>query len=82
MASYADHIKKALWHSKKCVKCIRKAAAALDVDLDKEPQSGGLVPPPRENDEAGSDWLDPVLPGGAVEDNPQRSRGRYLRLIG
>jgi hypothetical protein len=79
MSEYREHLQRSLFHAKACVRCIKKAGAALGRDLDDDPQSGGLVPPPGENDEAGSDWLDPILPAGEPEPNPQS--GRFLRVV-
>jgi hypothetical protein len=36
--SYRDDLAKALWHAKACIRCLRKAAASLNVDIDKPPQ--------------------------------------------
>ncbi len=73
MAEFHEpHLKTALFHAKECVKCLHKAGLALGHDLDDELNFEEDYPPDP----------DPLLPGGAVEPNPQSGRrGAYLRLI-
>jgi hypothetical protein len=69
--SYLDNLHLAHWHAQKCVASIAKARRSLGDDLV-----------PDDGDISGDDDLGEVLPGGAVEPNPQRGRrSAYLRLL-
>jgi hypothetical protein len=76
MSDYINSLRLAHWHAVKCVASIARARRAFGDDpgdFDDEPSS----------DEADyGDDPDALLPAGRPADNPQRSRGRYLPLIG
>jgi hypothetical protein len=62
-----QHMRRALWHAKACVRCLRKSLTLAgqdpDAPIDDEP--------PSQEGNYGDD-PDPLLP---------RPRGRYLRLM-
>jgi hypothetical protein len=80
MAGYTDQIKKALWHSKECVKSLRRAADAIGCDIDEPLQESGLIPPVPDDDIDFPDHVEPTAPLDPDLENPQ-SRARALRLV-
>jgi hypothetical protein len=79
--SYADHLKRAQFHAKECVKSIRKAADVVGVDIENAPlQESGLIPPAPDDDIDFPDHVEPTAPLDPDLENPQ-SRARALRLV-
>jgi hypothetical protein len=76
MSKYADHLKRAQFHAKECVKSIRKAADGLGIDID-EPLQEGLAPRPPDDDIDFPDHVEPTTPLDDDLENPQ-SRARAL----
>jgi hypothetical protein len=71
MSDTLSQLRLAHWHAQKCLASIARARPSVGDDLV-----------PGDGDITGDDDLGPLLPGGAVEPNPQRSRrDAYLRLI-
>jgi hypothetical protein len=76
-----EHMKRALWHAKAAIGCLRKAADVVGIDIDEPLQESGLIPPPPEQDVSGPDFIEPTVFDDEVDDNPQGKRAAYLRLI-
>jgi hypothetical protein len=72
-----EHMKRALWHAKACVRCLRKAADRLGVDID-EPLQEGLIPPAPDDDIEFPDHVEPTAPLTPDLVNPQSRGGAYL----
>jgi hypothetical protein len=73
-----EHMKRALWHAKAAIGCLRKAADVVGIDID-EPLQEGLAPRPPDDDIDFPDHVEPTTPLDPDLENPQ-SRARALRL--
>ena len=77
MSDPREHMKRALWHAKAAIGCLRKAADAIDIDID-EPVEEELIEPPSEQDVSGPDFMPTPFDDEPGLENPQ---SRYLRLL-
>jgi hypothetical protein len=73
-----EHMKAAHFHAKECVKSLRRAADAIDIDIDAPLQESGLIPSAPDDDIDFPDHVEPTAPLDPDLENPQSRGGVYL----
>ena len=81
MSYPSEHMKRALWHAKAAIGCLRKAADAIDIDIDAPLQESGLIPPAPDDDIDFPDHVEPTTPLDDELENPQSRHRAALRPV-